>query len=274
MSIIKCPNCSGDISDRATTCVHCGAVIKEYRMNRCEECGAALEPGDTICRKCGCPVDDNQIEIFTDDSSEVVMVNEPTQNEEIQLNEVKRKGIFSKLLVVLIIVCAIAGGFFYHNYSIEQKFGENLIELVTLIDEGYTESCDCCNIIRDVWHNSIYYIADDKTDKYTRPDGSWLDFQDALDNLYADKKFKARLEKLAENQSDAYVIWLKLKDYSGKHVEIVDAVEEVYDAYVEYTDLAIYHNGSYNSFSDEFDRVHNNMEKAYRNFESFSDSYL
>jgi len=52
MTLIKCSECGGMISDTATMCPHCGApVIK------CKECGRILSEGSSMCPYCGAPAD-------------------------------------------------------------------------------------------------------------------------------------------------------------------------------------------------------------------------
>ncbi|MCI9629404.1 MAG: zinc-ribbon domain-containing protein [[Clostridium] cocleatum] len=43
MAMIKCPKCGEDISDKSTTCIHCGHVLIEESKVFCEECGAEIE---------------------------------------------------------------------------------------------------------------------------------------------------------------------------------------------------------------------------------------
>lgn len=49
MAIIECPNCRGQISDRARKCVHCGTVFISEEKKFCAECGAELEDGSVMC---------------------------------------------------------------------------------------------------------------------------------------------------------------------------------------------------------------------------------
>lgn len=58
MSMITCPNCGEQISDKAKKCVHCKTVLIQEEKKRCAECGAELEKEATECPNCGCPVED------------------------------------------------------------------------------------------------------------------------------------------------------------------------------------------------------------------------
>lgn len=56
MALITCPNCGEQVSDKAKTCIHCGANLIPEEKQICQECGAEIEPESDVCPKCGCPV--------------------------------------------------------------------------------------------------------------------------------------------------------------------------------------------------------------------------
>ena len=59
MALIKCSECSKEISDKAETCVHCGCPLsatleKAYKLTKCPECGHPMEFfKDDATRRCG-----------------------------------------------------------------------------------------------------------------------------------------------------------------------------------------------------------------------------
>lgn len=53
MAIIKCPECGGDISDKAKTCPHCGTPIYI-----CPECKRVSIGSEGVCPHCGYTVSD------------------------------------------------------------------------------------------------------------------------------------------------------------------------------------------------------------------------
>ncbi len=58
MALIKCTECGEMISDKATTCPHCGAPIE--KMIKCEDCGAEYSADAEMCPQCGCPNPSNE----------------------------------------------------------------------------------------------------------------------------------------------------------------------------------------------------------------------
>ena len=53
MSLVSCPECSSQLSDRAAQCPHCGASIE----GKCPECESLRLEGDDSCSNCGYPFD-------------------------------------------------------------------------------------------------------------------------------------------------------------------------------------------------------------------------
>lgn len=53
MAIIKCPECGHDVSDKATSCPHCGFNIST--LKHCEECNAIISESEANCPNCGSP---------------------------------------------------------------------------------------------------------------------------------------------------------------------------------------------------------------------------
>lgn len=70
MSLIKCPECGKEISDKANNCVHCGYPInREIKIPKyesdCPVCGKRdfqfnEKTGLLSCKNCGCVVAENK----------------------------------------------------------------------------------------------------------------------------------------------------------------------------------------------------------------------
>lgn len=50
MSLINCPECGKEISDKAASCPNCGAAVKR---KFCQHCGEAIDNDCVVCPKCG-----------------------------------------------------------------------------------------------------------------------------------------------------------------------------------------------------------------------------
>lgn len=53
MALINCNECGAQISDKATTCIKCGAPVVKKEIIKCFECGTELEKGAKTCSNCG-----------------------------------------------------------------------------------------------------------------------------------------------------------------------------------------------------------------------------
>lgn len=74
MALVECNVCGKTISDKASTCPHCGNVLKEnssekMSLNLCEECKTEIPAEAKVCPACGCPVNVKN-DGFTNDNSQ------------------------------------------------------------------------------------------------------------------------------------------------------------------------------------------------------------
>ena len=51
MALIKCNNCNGKISDKASKCIHCGRSIETCIKHVCPECNKEYD--NRLCKNCG-----------------------------------------------------------------------------------------------------------------------------------------------------------------------------------------------------------------------------
>lgn len=126
MAMIKCPNCGGNISDKADKCVHCGCLLSKYMKFKCKECGNLLEPGTIVCSNCGCP-------------------QEKKQDEK---KKVGVRSVLSKLLLVISVLMILNGLFIFFYENQVNKFYE-------VRNESIDELNECKNMLLEVWENAI-----------------------------------------------------------------------------------------------------------------------
>lgn len=59
MSLIKCPECGGTVSDKAAACPHCGMAIATSLI-KCPECGETIPKDSVSCPNCAFPLQEEQ----------------------------------------------------------------------------------------------------------------------------------------------------------------------------------------------------------------------
>lgn len=272
MAMIVCPHCGEQVSEKAKKCVHCGAILIPEEKKYCTECGAELEEGMTECPNCGCPVDDT-------------LGQEP--DEKPQKVEVTGVKVTKKIKVIIGIVVAllVVGGatvFVVTQYQKKkaaeeyaqrvEEYSDNMkLATVTMLT-GASDAESSANLIKQVWYNSIYEERDDKTDKYTRPDGYFVsDFNDALGNLYADSSFSSKISSIEDNQETVNALMKKLKNPPDEYKDAYDAVSDLYDAYIALTNCATDPSGSLQTYSSTFNDADTNTLNAYKAMELYLD---
>jgi len=53
MALIICPECGQKISDKSSTCIHCGCSLEKKK--KCPECGSIVSESESLCNICGFP---------------------------------------------------------------------------------------------------------------------------------------------------------------------------------------------------------------------------
>ena len=259
MAMIVCPHCGEQVSENAKKCVHCGAILIPEEKKYCTECGAELEEGMTECPNCGCPVDDT-LGQETDEKPQKVIIG---------------------IVVALLVVggATVFGVTQYQKKKAAEEYAQRVEEYsdnlklatVTMLT-GASDAESSANLIKQIWYNSIYEERDDKTDKYTRPDGYFVsDFNDALGNLYADSSFSSKISSIENNQDTVNALMKKLKNPPDEYKDAYDAVSDLYDAYISLTNCATDPSGSLHTYSSTFNDADTNTLNAYKAMELYLD---
>ena len=254
MAMITCPNCGEQVSDKAKKCVHCGEILIPEEKKYCAECGAELEEGAILCEKCGCPVN------ASNETEKEPIVPQQVEVTGVKVTKKSKRIIVSVVVVIVAIIASIFGaGQMQKKKAAEEAKKRNEeyainLELVTYsMLSGASDAETCGNLIKQVWYNAIYEEYDDSTDKYTRPNGYFVsDFNDALQNLYADSSFSSQISGIKDNQDTVNSLMKKLKNPPDEYEDAYEAVTELYDAYLTLTNLATDPSGSLQTFSSNF----------------------
>lgn len=272
MAMILCSNCGEMVSDKAKKCVHCGAVLIPDEKRHCVECGSELEEGMEECPKCGCPIDDLPEHNF----------NEKPQKVEVTGVKVtkKTKIIIGIVVALLIVIGATVFGISqYQKQKAEEEYAQRMeeysdnLKLATVeMLKGAEDAESSANLIKQVWHNSIFKEEDDETDEYTRPYGGFLsDFNEALENLYSDSSFSNKINSIKDNQEEVNGLMKKLKNPPDEYKDAYDAISDFYDAYIALTNCATNPTGNLQTYSSTCNDADNNALNAYKAMKLYLD---
>lgn len=176
------------------------------------------------------------------------------------LNRNKKPKMYIVISVLLLVtVATVIGGWYYREKKTErliQEYSENFDVAISLMLQGADEAGACCSFIDQVWYNAIYEKNSNITDKYTKSNDYFVsDFNKALDNLFADADFMARIEWIMANQDEAGAAIRKLGNPPEQFVNSYQSLSMIYDAYLFLTDMAISPTGSLNTFSGDLNKA-------------------
>ena len=273
MALIKCSNCEKEISDKAKVCPQCGQPVvlatdipEEEAPILCEECGTEIPDGVEACPNCGCPVPTKE-EVVQEapQKVEVTAVNLPkmTQN--------TKKYIVIAVVAILAVIIALFVGKNVKEKKLAEEAAQRSANYASTLETasfsmllGAIEAEEAGNLIKSVWYNAIYEERDSKTDKYTRPNGWWVDdFNDALGNLFADSSFRSTISSIESNQELVAGLMKDLKNPPEEYEDAYDAIKELYDAYTALTNLATNPTGSLQTFSQNFNEADTAVANCY-----------
>ena len=264
MAMITCPNCGEQISDKAKSCVHCGASLQPEEKMVCEECGTELEEGMEICPVCGCPIGKSE------DASEDV----PQQVEVTGVRVTKRMKkivLIAGAALVLILVSILSIGQIQKKKVAEEaekakkEYATNLNTITYTMLDACSIAEDCGNLIKSVWSNAIYKESVENTDEYTQPNGRFvLDFNDALGNLFADSSFSEKVESVSDKQEAVNTLMKKLKNPPQEYKDAYDKMQEFYDAYMTLTNLVTDPSGNLQTYADSFSKADADASNWYK----------
>lgn len=271
MALITCSNCGKEISDKAKVCPQCGQPVLLAPVEAeaaepmiCQECGAEVPAGSECCPNCGCPAPEKE-EPEVPQKVEVTSVNLPKMKA-----NTKKYVILAVVVAVAILIAALVGNRISQKKQQEayeaqlKEYGANLKTASSTMLLGAIEAEDAGNLIKSVWYNSIYEERDTKTDKYTRPNGYFLDdFNDALGNLFADSDFRSTLSSIESNQDSVARLMKTLKNPPEEYEEAYEALKKYYDAYTALTNLVTNPSGSLQTFSQSFNSADSDVANRY-----------
>lgn len=127
MAMIKCPECGGDVSDKARKCIHCGKVLIEEVLTKkfCSECGKEVPTDATECPFCGCPFEDEKV---TDNNN---VATSPKKND---FKKAKKVIIPVSIVAVIAIIVALTINIIRNNLSEDEQLAyQNAVEMKSMM---------------------------------------------------------------------------------------------------------------------------------------------
>ena len=220
-----------------------------------------------ICPKCG---KENEYKAFYCSNCAYDFIEE---------KPVKKKkgkvGIILAVILSIFVILFISVGLYVNSLAKEETFYYNCaMGTYTMID-GAAESEKCCNEILDIWHDCIWQEDDENTSEYTKDvlGNFYEDFNDALNNYSSSDTYKQHVSKIQDNLEEVkgYLNEARKSKIPSKYSKMYDQLEELYELYIEFTNLPIRMNGSYNSFSEDFGRIDDDFIAQYDKVTSYFD---
>ena len=124
MSLIICNECGKEISDKASSCPHCGSPVNELDNKKfCKHCGESIDKECIICPKCG-----KQVEELSNNANNGNIVINNTANASATVVHVGGK---PKNKWVAFLLCLFLGEFGFHKFY-EGRVGMGILYLFTL----------------------------------------------------------------------------------------------------------------------------------------------
>ena len=121
------------------------------------------------------------------------------------------------------------------------------------------------NLTVKVWNNAIWQKRDADTDKFTMVNDQFVaDFNDALTNLASDESFSSDISTLSENHQQTKALMKEMLDPPEGYENAFKALEGMYNAYINLTNIVLSGNGSLESYSNEFSEADKELSEQYQ----------
>ena len=295
MALINCPNCGKEVSDQAASCIHCGAEIPTPKPEevdegpaRCPECGTEIQGDEEACQNCGCPLKPitQESEGAKPEQSENSVV-QPANAETSAPQKVKNRTLLVVIAIAVVAIAAVAIGFAFnaHQEQVKQEqeaaaaqaaaekaaadkkaaynqYIDDMTKSMTLMIAGAAQAETLGNTVRNVWNSAIFEGSPDAWDEEIRAYYSG-DFNEALASLFADPNTVQTVSEIEANQDAVNDLYKKLQNPPDGLANAYSAYEEMHDAYVKLTKLAINPSGSLQSYGTEFREADNDCVDAF-----------
>ncbi len=227
MALINCPECGKEISDQAESCPNCGYPI-QTKLNE------ALQP-------------------------------QPVEVTGVKLRKLDKKKKIILFSILGLLLIAIVASFSIYTFNQQKQaqaakmattktsetYHDNLLLLEVDMYAGANRSENLCDLIGQVWYNTIYQKDDPTTDKYTKSTEYSFnsDFNTSLQKLFEDQDTKNTISEIESNQTNVASLMKQMLNPPKEYQQAYETLEKLYTSYQGLTDLAINPSGNLTTFS-------------------------
>ncbi len=145
MAMIKCPECGAEISNKASSCPHCGISFGKRKF--CKHCGELIDEDCVVCPKCGKQVE--ELKGKSDDRN--IIINNNNNNSSSSSASAAAAAVAaasgsrtsyaprvsSKSWLVTLLLCLFLGVFGIHRFYVG-KIGTGIL-MILLCTTGISE---------------------------------------------------------------------------------------------------------------------------------------
>ncbi len=251
-----CESCGVALGDGQVFCPKCGKSKNEQKAKVCAGCGTVLQDNQQFCPKCG-----QRYEAVIEPAVNTA-INQFNANLEQQKKKTKtRPAIIAAVLVIVAIIGIIAGSIISENNrqkAIEEYKATAASFSSTVLSSG-SEMEDIGNAIQSAWRSYVY------SSYGTYYNGTYIYSVDSA-VAAAQKEQASKISSVESRDSQIRSMYSTLCDIPDEDdpelQRIRNAVDEVYNAYVEMYDVVIDVSGNYNTYTSAFSRVDTNLAEA------------
>ena len=271
MSKKYCMNCGHENEEDARFCSGCGKEVERETGDLSPPMEEHAEGGEPLR-----PADDEPVNIVQEPASSGSPKKKMSS---------KNKVILLGVIALVILGCIIGGVNIKKQKDREKALAEaekKRNEEIQVTDEynnyisklnglkmdmmsGASDAESVCLLTYKVWYNKIYKKSSDDTAKYV--DGA-SDFNEAVQNVYADEAVAKQLENVQNKQSSAEE-WMKsLQSPSEEFEKCYDLALELNSAYVSLASFAQVPEGTLKDYGEKEEEKVETFVSAYQKFEA------